>query len=552
MSSRRGFTLIELLVVITIIAIILSFVILAATDAARRAEERATQSLITKLEGGLNDRLDALMQSRPDPNWAHAYMAAVWNSTYGAAPSLVTQTGQLNSQLTGTERAQVFAWYDYLKREVPDVFFLSGDQNYPINFAGQAYSAGTANPLMSPNGTYAPYVLPIGNTIVNNPGSSSYGDGNLTNPSYGFTGLGIMGASYTAASGLFKNLPGIAPFGFDGLDNNQNNLIDEQLEGGWDATLLQSNHTHNTARAEMLYAILVEGSGPLGSVFSRDDFTDREVMDTDGDGLLEFVDAWGQPLQFFRWPILYHSDLQRGQVILPDPNNVNSNNLLPPYQTYDSTAANANIGAVFQERDRDPLDPNLQLTAPQWWAKFGVGGQLAANNSSPFAGSWPPAAGLGGSGGVEAFEYFFHRLSEPVPLGSNPPGLYWDRSGSFLRRAYYSKFLILSGGRDKQPGVFLYADADMRQLGAGAAQYLIANENNALPFALDVFGGGNVNLKGFLNTAQYPTGATGTPSFQNVSSGDPSHPSSYDLREAAKDDISNHNLQAVSGIGGSG
>ena len=104
--SRRGFTLIELLVVITIIAIILSFVILAATDASRRAEERATQSLITKLEGGLNDRLDALMQSRPDPNWAHGYMATVWNSNYtaapnfGAAPSLFTTTGSLNSAIT--------------------------------------------------------------------------------------------------------------------------------------------------------------------------------------------------------------------------------------------------------------------------------------------------------------------------------------------------------------------------------------------------------------------------------------------------------------------
>ena len=45
--------------------------------------------------------------------------------------------------------------------------------------------------------------------------------------------------------------------------------------------------------------------------------------------------------------------------------------------------------------------------------------------------------------------------------------------------------------------MFLYADPDMQQLGAGAAPYLIANENNALPFALDVFGGGNtVNLGG--------------------------------------------------------
>ena len=55
--------------------------------------------------------------------------------------------------------------------------------------------------------------------------------------------------------------------GSTALDNNQNNLIDEIGEGGWDATLLQANHTHATARSEMLYAILVEGAGPLGLGF---------------------------------------------------------------------------------------------------------------------------------------------------------------------------------------------------------------------------------------------------------------------------------------------
>ena len=47
-------------------------------DAARRAGRRATQSLITKLEGGLNDRLDALMQNQPTPNYAHGYLAGVY------------------------------------------------------------------------------------------------------------------------------------------------------------------------------------------------------------------------------------------------------------------------------------------------------------------------------------------------------------------------------------------------------------------------------------------------------------------------------------------
>ena len=121
-------------------------------------------------------------------------------------------------------------------------------------------------------------------------------------------------------------------------------------------------HQHNTARSETLYAILVGGVGPLGSVFSPDDFSDREVKDTDGDGLPEFVDAWGQPLQFFRWPLLYHTDTQRGQVIdywdyTQTPPVASAIELFnPPYRS------------VFEAREQDPLDPNQQLMAPAWWS----------------------------------------------------------------------------------------------------------------------------------------------------------------------------------------
>ncbi len=71
--------------------------------------------------------------------------------------------------LKTTERAQVFAWKDYLKRELPDVFFLTNDPNYPINFAGQSFP-GAPNPLMSANTQqYANFMLPLGNTVVNGP-----------------------------------------------------------------------------------------------------------------------------------------------------------------------------------------------------------------------------------------------------------------------------------------------------------------------------------------------------------------------------------------------
>src|SRR5271165_1389189 len=76
-----GFTLVELTVVMAIIGIILAFLLVAAGDARRRAEEDATLALITKLEGGINDRLDALLQTRPDPNAAHYYMAGVYDGT---------------------------------------------------------------------------------------------------------------------------------------------------------------------------------------------------------------------------------------------------------------------------------------------------------------------------------------------------------------------------------------------------------------------------------------------------------------------------------------
>src|SRR5271157_6441564 len=141
-----GFTLVELLVVITIIGIILAFLLVAAGAARRRAEEDATLALITKLEGGVNDRLDALLQTRPDPNAAHYYMAGIYNGadkdSNGNLVPVGTGPPPLGPYVPGSAfgsastRAQVFAWYDYIKSELPDVFFVQNTTGpYPLNFA---------------------------------------------------------------------------------------------------------------------------------------------------------------------------------------------------------------------------------------------------------------------------------------------------------------------------------------------------------------------------------------------------------------------------------
>jgi len=579
---RQGFTLTELLVVITIIGIIIAFLLNAAMEGVRRAEERATQSLITKLEGGLNDRLDALMQNQPTPNYAHGYLAGVFPGLPAPLnveadglplmlPNAILSSGSPNPKCNTLQRAQVIATFDYIKAELPDVFFVdpaflsnptaSYSGSYPVNFTGLPFSPPNSPPI-APLGAY---ILPLGHMVqgprvANNVWPKGYGDSHFqgsnepnpgylysTHPELGTTGSGINGASYTAAAALYKNL-GYAPEGYDMIDNDGNGLVDDWAEGknglsSQQLSTLLTNlqaHKHNTARAEMLYAILVEGAGPLGSVFNRDDFTDKEVRDTDGDGLPEFVDAWGQPLQFFRWPLLYHSDIQRGQAFVATARQTWS--LVPPYS------------GTLAQREQDPIDVNQQLVATAWWS-VGNGG-LAANLNSPFtvapALAVPPGSNV--SPAAQFFGTFFHTLVEPLPLGGG--GVDWDRSGTSYRRAFFTKFLVLSGGPDQVPGVFLYTDdylypkPPQPPLTADSiSAHLIANENNAMPFGWHSTGPNTYAPDvDFINPSLVPIGLS-TIHYNVLSI--PSYPTTYETFQAAQDDITNQNLQATGGIGGS-
>ena len=130
--------------------------------------------------------------------------------------------------------------------------YSTADANYPLNFAGNAY----------PTTTQYRESLPV---------CPAFGSGRQLEPSVRIAGTGVYGASYTAAAGIYKNL-GYLPQGYDGVDNSPAGsagagLIDEMGEGvnSTNQALVQghlNNHTHSTARSEMLYALLVEGRGP--------------------------------------------------------------------------------------------------------------------------------------------------------------------------------------------------------------------------------------------------------------------------------------------------
>jgi len=420
---RRGFTIVELAVVVMIIGVLLAFILAASYGSVEQARSRATQALITKLELGMNERLNAILTQPVVPNSAHQWLAmdqAIVNN------SLVPSIPNAN-------RAQVIATIDMVRAELPDVFFVQNDGMYPINFAGLPMPGNALGVPGSVPAPYANYVLPLGAATVYAPQNAVLWAGSMG------PGAGILGASYNARAALQKSI-GVSPTGYDATDNNGDGLVDDfaectfTAEGAAAMTRFVSNHTHDTARAEMLYALLVNGTGPLGSVFEESEFRNGvEVKDTDNDGALEFVDAWGKPLQFFRWPIFnYSPSVQKG----------------------------AGTYASYEPRARFQLDPAGRLVSPAWWSTY--------TNGPPY-----PISYVAG----QLIEPLFTSLTDPN-FGAAPQGV-WDLSGIYARRAFATKFLILSAGADQEFGVALLTDQQVKQ--AAATPDLLSQWLNGYP-----------------------------------------------------------------------
>lgn len=146
-----------------------------------------------------------------------------------------------------------------------------------------------------------------------------------------------------------------------------------------------SKHTSATESAELLYYFLTKMPGFGTDAPDSDLFSASEIADTDGDGLMEFVDGWGNPLRFYRWPTrLFRPQLDSGSMAsfqsisaanMSDPHDLWSYGI-PINPTYDSASgATADVlvaslpsatgvtrgsGAQLQHEHNDPLakDPD--------------------------------------------------------------------------------------------------------------------------------------------------------------------------------------------------
>ena len=128
-------------------------------------------------------------------------------------------------------------------------------------------------------------------------------------------------------------------------------------------TVNSLKHKLSTQSAALLYWILTDSEVYGVAPVDESEFSSSEVRDTDGDGLREFVDGWGRPLRFYRWP----SHLFRPGDGASVPAGISAAKVLsPPDRTYVSALwsglpAIPTVPGELDPLTRDPDDPTGQL-----------------------------------------------------------------------------------------------------------------------------------------------------------------------------------------------
>lgn len=242
--DRKAFTLLELLIVMGIIAILMSLTFSVMYGLTSQAEAEATAATIRKVDGVLQQRIDAFNR---------AFKGARKDA---AADIMRLKLAQQNIHGVREEVIEILAKKRSFRFEFPQRM---------------------AERYIEEHSSTTPRVS------------------------------GMADSVFTAIAAPYAREQLIA----EGDPNPSDTAVRDRVVSNW------AKHDPTTESAEMLYfALTSSASYGVGAVDS-DRFNEREVADTDEDGLPEFVDAWGQPLRFYRWPTRL-IDMNPPSPFLPD------------------------------------------------------------------------------------------------------------------------------------------------------------------------------------------------------------------------------------------
>ena len=257
---RSGFTLLELLIVISIIGVLMTLVTVVIRGTVNQAREEATKTTIIKVNRLLEQRIEAF-----DRAFKGSRRDQYVRGTIGLLRAIDGRFDYFN---------------DHPDEAPPAIVLLARKAGFRYEFP-QRYVERTAFDG-TPSGT----------------GLSAA----VTDATNGMPVTVYRKLAYPIARQQLVNDP-VSP--------NPNPTVAEinaQVSANWDKHLAwetnaaNSEDFHSTESSELLYFTLVS-SGTFGSSpVDADQFQGVEIGDLDEDGLPEFIDAWGNPLRFYRWP----------------------------------------------------------------------------------------------------------------------------------------------------------------------------------------------------------------------------------------------------------
>ena len=254
-----GFTMIELLVVISIIVLLAALVLGTLGGMIVGARGAATKATVEKLSGLIDERRRSLGRHLDDlGRQVEKYTTQeLWNKRN---PNGGTYFQYSSSDI---QLAKILAKKDYIREALPQRF-----ADVAVSVSVDYDNSDPMNPKYVRNWTFLRADAPTTQTLADPNGTES-----AEALYYALTGEPIPNVSIVTATG-----------------------------------------TVVTANAN--YRISIPGLSPLGT----DLFSGGEVGDTDGDGRMEFLDGWGQPLRFYRWPtrLLRPTGYQNGVYTHPN------------------------------------------------------------------------------------------------------------------------------------------------------------------------------------------------------------------------------------------
>lgn len=330
--ERRGFTMVELLVTVTIIGMMASLLVTAMLQAQELARAARTKSLIARLNAEMLGRFETYRTRRLpiDPNVGRDPRGTTASPSSGVltAPGMnnplqfdafytTPANGYPTSSANRASRSlqvalkSLYARREFLRREMPDRYqdlvLLHGDNATQIPYGYVDVTTGNipipfTQSLSLPTGTNMREPLFLFREWTNGP------------PYVGFA---------TAEMSPVQNinlLYPVVPALMQAYQRRINSNLRYQYQAAGNTGTTDSifkNMAQQHEGAECLHLILTSAQGEDDT--GRALFLENEVRDTDGDGMPEFIDGWGRPIAWIRWPAGFVSPLQQADdVVTPE------------------------------------------------------------------------------------------------------------------------------------------------------------------------------------------------------------------------------------------